>query len=322
MKINIKDYINKAAVFYKPDSANYWHTFTPCNITKPPESLNSYYLNFLVKADYPGKFDTDEIPLFSSGEIPLQYHPVVVCQYALGLFEKLNSPELKSEKNDEKFLKQAEWLVKKAVDENNGALWYFNFDVLRYKLKSPWISAMAQGEAISVLLRAYKITNDVRFLRTAEKALSPFEIDIRHGGVLGKFKNVIFYEEYPSEKFSGVLNGFIFSLFGLYDLMLLNNSKAEKLFNTGIAGLIELIKYYDLNYWSRYDLYDYPMENPASFTYHSLHVEQLKALFILTNEIRIKEYIDRWEKHLKRNFSKTKALLNKIIYLMKIRNSL
>lgn len=318
----LKELVNKATIFYNPNLANYWHTITPCNIINPTKSLDKYYLDFSVKANYLGEFDKNGIPLFGFGkEIPLQHHPVVICQYALGLYEKLHQLNYEDEKYIEKFLKQAEWLVNSAVYNNNSALWFFNFDVQRYKLKSPWISAMAQGEAISVLLRAYGITNNKKYLQISENALSPFECNINNGGVLNSFNSSLIYEEYPSEKASGVLNGFIFALFGLYDLKLLNNSKAEKLFSDGFLNLLELLKFYDLNYWSRYDLYDYPLENPASFTYHSLHVEQLKALYILTSEIKIKAYIEKWENNLKGKFNKTKALINKTRYLYKIKTS-
>ena len=60
---DIKNFFNKALVFFKPGSANYWHTVTNCQITSRPVKLGQYYLDFSSKVDYPGIFDLNGIPL-------------------------------------------------------------------------------------------------------------------------------------------------------------------------------------------------------------------------------------------------------------------
>ncbi|MGE5795980.1 MAG: hypothetical protein ACM34N_04310, partial [Ignavibacteria bacterium] len=64
---SVKDIWSSLAVYYKKDSGNYWDSITPCCISKMPEKLLRYYLDFSSKADYPETFDQNEIPLYQKG---------------------------------------------------------------------------------------------------------------------------------------------------------------------------------------------------------------------------------------------------------------
>ena len=314
------DLLNKVRVFYKPESANYWHTITPCNITQKPSEIERYYLDFRSKVDYVQSFDINGVPLFEYlNEIPRTYHPIAISQYALGLYDVYCENNFENDEIRNRFLTQANWLCNNASINGNGAIWYFNYPDFRYGIKPKWCSAMAQGEAISVLCRAHRITGNDFYIKTAELALLPFFINVKDGGVRNNYKGTVLFEEFPTSEVTGVLNGFIFALFGLNDLFLTsNNERAATLFNEGICSLKNLLKYYDLGYWSRYDLFKFPLANPASYTYHELHIEQLKALYILTKEKIFSEYSEKWKQYDKGMSKKTRALLNKIIYLRKV----
>lgn len=315
------DFWDKGKIFFMPDAANYWHTITPCNINIPPTKPGKYFLDFSSKADYAQEFDKDGVPLFKHlDEIPQSYHPIAICQYALGLYDLLFDSGFNNMSYKNKFLIQADWLVANKSGNNNGAVWYFNYPDMRYNISPNWCSAMAQGEAVSVLVRAYSLTSEKIYLETAEAAIVPFKINVSDGGVLGIFNSIPVYEEFPASKITGVLNGYIFSLFGLYDLLLTNGSSvAQSLFDEGINSILKLLKYYDLGYWSRYDIYEYPLKNPASYTYHCLHVEQLKVLYILTGNKIFFEYSERWNNQSKNIINKIRALSQKIIYLRKMK---
>ncbi len=317
----LSDLLNKASVFYSPKSANYWHTITPCGIKSKPEDIGGYYLDFSSKAKYVQKTDENGVPLFEYlNEIPETYHPIAISQYALGLYDMYFASGSKDKNLRDRFLAQSDWLRNNAVISNRSAVWYFNYPDRRYGIDPPWCSAMAQGEAVSVLCRAHKITGSNDYLNIAEMAIMPFEKKIPEGGVRNYFKDIVLYEEFPSVEVTGVLNGFMFSLFGLYDLYLANGNKtAIKLFREGAESIKSLLKYFDTGYWSRYDLYKYPLSNPASYTYHGLHVEQLKVLFILTEEKLFLEYSEKWRQYEKGFTRKTRALINKIFYLKKMK---
>jgi len=79
---------------------------------------------------------------------------------------------------------------------------------------------MGQGQAISLLSRAfYHSGGNELYLKTAHSALKPFKVLSKNGGVLSKFMNLHpWYEEYPTVPPIFILNGFMYSLIGLYDL--------------------------------------------------------------------------------------------------------
>ncbi len=312
---------DKGKIYFIPDAANYWHTITPCNIQVPPDKPGKYFLDFSSKANYAEELDKNGVPLFKLlDEIPQTYHPIAICQYALGLYDLLIDSDFTNINYKIKFLIQANWLVENKLENNKGVVWFFNYPDKRYNIPPNWCSAMAQGEAISVLIRAYSLTSEKLYLETAEAAIKPFKIKVADGGVLSDFNSIPVYEEFPAPKITGVLNGYIFSLFGLYDLWLTNDShEAQALFDEGINAVLKLLKFYDLGYWSRYDIYEYPLKNPASFTYHCLHVEQLKVLFILTGNKIFAEYSEKWNNQSKKLINKVRALSQKIYYLRKIK---
>lgn len=314
--MNLLHYINKVLVFINPDNASYWHTITRCSIEKRPDKLGRYYLNFESKLYYPESFDDNGIPLWKTNDEPYFHHPIVICQYALGIFEHLYQKNFSDEDLKVKFIKLADWLKNNYKEINCGKIWYIYYDIPLYGIRKPWYSALAQGEAVSVLTRAHLLTGNEEYLRIAEEAITPFFVNVNEGGLLNYFNAVPIYEEYPSEiRTVGVLNGFMFSLFGLYDLILLNKSEnAEKLFAIGIDSLKKLLPYYDTGYWARYFLYDYPKRYVASFTYISIMYEQLKVLYHLTDEKIFLKYSQKWKTYSEKRWNKLRALSEKILY--------
>jgi hypothetical protein len=256
------------------------------------------------------------IPLWRTNSEPYFYHPIVIAQYALGIYEHYLQSGFKDENLKNKFLAQVDWFKDNFTDINCGKVWNILYDIPLYKIKKPWYSALSQGEAVSVLTRAYLITKDENLISLCEDAINPFTTTVKEGGLINYFNEIPIYEEYPSSyRTVAVLNGFMFSLFGLYDLLLLTNSKkAESLFNVGVDSLKKLLPFYDTGYWARYYLFDYPQEYVASFTYISLMYEQLKVMYYLTGEEILKEYSDRWKSYTENTFFKTKALIKKIFY--------
>lgn len=315
-----KDYFNKISVFYKPDSSNYWNSITSCCIDKKPNKLGRYYLDFSNKSEYVGQFDERGIPLFRHGNSAMFYHPIVICQYALGIFERIYRDENDESDYRKKFIQLADWLLENTKYNGVGLGWIINYDISDYNLKAPWMSAMAQGEAISVLTRAHLLTGKEEYLITAREALNLFEYSVSDGGVVNKFESYSIYEEYPSPtKTVAVLNGFIFSIFGLYDLVIyVGDERSTKLFNIGIEALSKIIKYYDIGYWSQYYLFDYPKNYPASYTYHVLCAEQLKALYHITEREIFLEYSEKWSGQSKKSINKLRTLLTKILYAHKL----
>jgi hypothetical protein len=147
-----------------------------------------------------------------------------------------------------------------------------------YPLKPPWLSAMAQGQAASLLTRAHRETGEDRFAESALASLAPFGVPSREGGVLATLGGGRFLEEYPTTPASFVLNGAIFAIWGVLDVERATSASgpvsSAQLLGT-LAGHLHL---WDNGHWSRYDLYPHPIPNVASSFYHLLHIHQLEEL--------------------------------------------
>jgi heparosan-N-sulfate-glucuronate 5-epimerase len=172
---------------------------------------------------------------------------------------------------------------------------------------------MAQGEALSVLLRAHQLTDDQKYLDTAFGAWKIFQVLVQNGGVIAYFPNGSpMIEEYPSTvMMTGVLNGFISAIFGVYDFaQYLDDKQAEQFFLKLVASLIHNLNHYNCGYWSYYDQ-KLPMRL-TSKAYHRLHIEQLKALYEITGDDIFKNYSDQWQGYLKSSKCKLKWMVRKI----------
>lgn len=310
---NAFEQLNKALMFYFPSRANYWDTITYCQINDKISEIGRYYLNFKSKYYYPYNFSGDGVPLYKMSSDREIFQPTVICQYALGIYETMYENNFKDKYLQEKFFIQADWLLNNILTLKRGSGWILDFDVPDYNLRSPWISALTQGEAISVLCRAFKLSGKEVYLDTAKDALIPFKYTVLQGGLKSQFKNFPVYEEYPSQEVNVVLNGFIFSLLGIFDLCLVeNNPTANELFSEGVNSIANLLQYFDTGIWSKYNLYGYPGNRLASYKYHRLHIEQLKVLYFITSNRVFYDYYNKWEGYDKSFKNRTKALFQKL----------
>lgn len=230
------------------------------------------------------------------------YFPITIGQAGLAIFHTF----LQSGKEDDlnRFLKIANWFMENAeYSPDLGARWLTNVSLPQYKNPGPWQSAFAQGRAISVLLRAYQITHNQHFYKTAKKALKPFTKAVSEGGVTSYTKWGPFYEEYTANVPTLVLNGMVFSLCGVYDFIRAfpDNQSAKRIFDDGIQTLKNILPVYNLGYWSRYNYCQadwYPDIDPATHTYQKLHITQLKMLAQLTGKQIFEDYAQIFSKQL------------------------
>jgi len=288
----------KGVLFGKPD---YWHPQIKANKYVDKKLPGKYYLDMSCKADYPGKLDERGVPLLVLDN--KNYHfPVTIAQYGLGNYDKYQiTKENVCLKN---FFDAANWFAKNHATINSSYVWYSYFEKRSYSVKAPWASALSQGQGISVLVRAYMKSMQQKYLNIASRAAKLFEIPVNRGGIrtLINKKNV-FYEEFPSDTPSLVLNGFIFSLWGLYDLYLVTKEKVIlQLYEEGLETLISILPQYNFFGWSRYDLYNFSIPNVTSIFYHRLHIEQLMVMDQLTGNQIFRKYLAIWSKG-ERNFS-------------------
>ncbi|MFH0780018.1 MAG: D-glucuronyl C5-epimerase family protein [Parcubacteria group bacterium] len=309
-----------SAYFLNKNTGNlrFWHTEPRVNIDDKIANLNKYYLDYSAKTEYPGPFDANGVPMLNYfGTIGVQYNPDAIAQYALGVYEK--NLEIKDEKLKKVFLNQAEWYVNNIQMREEGiGVFVYDFDFEYFKtLKKPWYTSLGQGHGISVLLRAYLLTNDSKYLETANTAFKSFEFSTKtNGGVRFTDENGdIWLEEAVVEPATHILNGFIWALWGIYDYWLITKeTNALNLFNSCVDTIEKNLHRYDTGFWSRYDLAPTKIPCLASFYYHSLHIAQLKVMYLLTNRETFKNYAEKWERYKNKKFNRKLAFIIKAIF--------
>ncbi|XP_040567841.1 D-glucuronyl C5-epimerase [Lepeophtheirus salmonis] len=211
------------------------------------------------------------------------------------------------------FMSAVDWFVNNQ-DRNGGwaANILFNEKKLKYskadEIMPGWYSGMAQGHGLSLLSRAFIYTKDRKYLEAAKKALSLFSLPSSKGGFRAVFLDTyVWYEEYPTKPSSFVLNGFMYSLFGLYDLSVIQKeyNQALSLYEEGIHTLMEMIHLFDVGYRTVYDLRHFTMKVPpklARWDYHSTHINLLYALSSVQNDSKVQEKMieiaDRWVQYM------------------------
>lgn len=92
-----------------------------------------------------------------------------------------------------------------------------------------------------------------------------------------------------------VLNGRIFSIFGLYDAALLNQDKYKDKLEKTVQTLADNLEKYDMKFWTKYD----QSGNVASPAYHDLHIKQMKIMYELFGEQRFLMFAQKCEKYQK-----------------------
>jgi heparosan-N-sulfate-glucuronate 5-epimerase len=309
--------IFKAYILGKTSHLSFWHGEPDINSHLCIEKLGQYYMSFHNKANYNGFLDQDGIPMLDyQGKIGLQYNPIAISQWGLGNYNLWCTT--KTQKYYNNFIKSADWLANNLEKNNDGVkVWmhYFDFEY-RDILKSPWYSGLAQGQGISLLMRAFKETNNENYLITAKEAFKSFKVSTKNGGI-----NYIdingnhWIEEYIVNPPTHILNGFIWALWGIYDYSIfLNDSNAKNLFNNYKRTLICELETYDTGFWSLYEHSGTRLSMVASTFYHKLHITQLKIMFELTNDSIFNKYAERWQLYLNNTWSRKRALIQKIIF--------
>lgn len=208
------------------------------------------------------------------------YFSIGIFQYGLAaydLFLKTNGNAYK-----EKLIACAEWAVSNQQEDGG----WVTFE---YKSPDNPYSSMAQGEAISMLIRAHIVTGDNRYLDSINKAKKFMLKPISEGGTT-EYNNgeVLFYEH---TKNPVILNGWIFSLWGLYDYCKYTNyGESKELLNATLESLKKKLPDFDAKYWSKYEA----GKRICSPFYHKLHIAQLEVMYDLFGDSIYKEYADKW----------------------------
>jgi heparosan-N-sulfate-glucuronate 5-epimerase len=276
----------------KPESLD----FSPLNCSLEAR-LGDYYQDFssatrLVESGYFGALDRSGLPRSANGDS----NPIIVAQYALA---NLISHGRGEPGRGERARAQLDWLVSNQEEGGEFAgTWIQPEDNLKYPwLRTPWISALASGNAISALLRGWEAFDRDSYRSSAEAAVRALHA-ARPRLQLWREDGVdLWYEEYPAEPSLKVLNGHIYTLLGVLDYARATDDQpAWSRWSRAAATTLAHLDEFDLGYWSAYEL---RWREPAALHYQkNIHVPQLRVLAALTGEQGFTEVADRWQRYL------------------------
>jgi hypothetical protein len=319
LRRRLRYYQRVFAAYLTPSKSHltFWHSGPEINEQFQTGELGQYYMLFLTKADYPGHYDEQGIPMLNyHGAVGLQYNPIAIAQYGLGnynLFRRTGDLERRR-----KFLTAADWLLAN-LEQNRAGLWVWNhhFDwEYRTPLMSPWYSALSQGQGISLLVRAHRETGKSNHLEAAQRAFETFLKTTDEGGVTCvDGDGYAWYEEAIVEPPTHILNGLIWASWGVYDYFIhTGDVRAQRSFDETVRTLRDNLPRFDAGFWSLYEQSGTRMKMLASPFYHQLHIVQLWVMHRLTEEPIFADYARRWDGYRCNQVQRTLALVYKALF--------
>ncbi len=229
------------------------------------------------------------------------YNPLTVASGGLMYYADYVKDKDKEQSKD-KFISSADWLVKNANNKGEYSLWEYEYPWMFYGwISPPYSSALAQAKGLQVLTLAYELTGSEKYLDVAKKIIRSFLVDYDEGGFVtyeGIGNNSLFLHilAKPGFQKTYVLNGHTQSLLSIWSYYeKTKDPVAKTIFDKGINYLKENLVKYDNGFWSNYDL----MEDWTMRDYQKGQIQQLKSLYLISQEPILKNYADRFEKYLK-----------------------
>ncbi|HTE58791.1 MAG TPA: D-glucuronyl C5-epimerase family protein [Solirubrobacteraceae bacterium] len=213
---------------------------------------------------------------FSGSELVWQYVPGQGIQlHPLANFGKLNAYAKGSKRNNARNTVLLDELMSVAVPRGGGLAWeyYFTFD----GGSPPWVSSLAQGTGLQAIARsAAKLGRMPELLPKIQAGLTLFE-QSPPTGVRVQTPDGIHYAQYSFWPSLRILNGFVQSLVGLYDVaQITGDPRAAKLFADGDATARKEVPTFDTGAWSYYSRGAITRESDLS--YHTLLRDFLVSL--------------------------------------------
>lgn len=227
------------------------------------------------------------------------YFSIGIFQYGLAAYDLYL--QTKEETYRKKLIACADW----AYDNQqiDGSWVTFSYE----NPEHPY-SSMAQGEGISMLIRAHIISGDERYMLAIRKAKDFMLKPISEGGTTDYQGDDVYLYECTHNPL--ILNGWIFSLWGLYDYSkYIEDDRIKVVLNSTLKSLKKKLPEFDIKYWSKYE----DGKRICSPFYHRLHIAQLRVMYDLFGEEIYKEYADKWETYQRSFWKPKRAVLKKAL---------
>ncbi|HEY1834002.1 MAG TPA: D-glucuronyl C5-epimerase family protein [Solirubrobacteraceae bacterium] len=261
---------------------------TPAAATKPSR-FGVYQLMGTAPRTWQTPYELVEgIPLVNY-ETFVAFNPVTTAQYGLANYSLWIAYGERSR------LEAAEtagrWLIHR--EEPNGGLPYgFPWTPAgsTETLAPGWMSALAQGQTVSLLERLYHHSHEAIYRHGIQQALRPLST-LGSRGLERHYLGGTYFEEYPTKTVNFSMNGDAQTLLGLYDIANLF-PVAEKLFKEGARTLAHDLPMFDSG--KGYSLYSiaWPYHPPPG--YDPLIQDELRLLGAITGNHVFDHYAALW----------------------------
>lgn len=158
----------------------------------------------------------------------------------------------------------ARWLRNRATETADKTIvWLHDFDFV-FKdrdigIPAQWVSAIGQANALLACMHWWKHSGETEWSKLAAGVVASFSCpaNTRSGVAYKLYEDADWFEEYPTQIPSHILNCHLLSLIALERAgRLLNIPLAGTAFERGWHALIRRVGRYDRFEWSRYDTYD------------------------------------------------------------------
>lgn len=279
-----------AVFWYLPEPPRVYDAATLAGYQGSASPSPLYLMDYARKLEYRVTGADGILAMNYGAPIGRQRNPEAAFQYALALHDAWRSAG-DTDRRD-RFLHYA--AVHRGEQDADGR-WAYRFDW--YASRAPWYSGLAQARGASVMLRAWMATSDERFRQAASAAIGGFDRPAADGGFMARHPRagVPYVEEYPAQP-TGVLNGFLASLFGLWELAhWLGDDRAASLYARYRASADAMLPHYTTGWWTLYDLDpESPFPNVHSPRYHRLATDYLRVLSAIDPSPTVLEFRDRW----------------------------
>lgn len=227
------------------------------------------------------------------------YFSIGIFQYGLAAYDLYLTTH--DEIYKDKLIACANWAVENQQDDGGWVTFAYENPEHPY-------SSMAQGEGISMLIRAIFVTKDERYNTAIHKAKDFMLKPIPDGGTTKYSGENVYLYECTHDPL--ILNGWIFSLWGIYDYCkYTKDADVQKVLDATLISLKKKLPDFDIKYWSKYE----DGKRICSPFYHKLHIAQLKAMYDLFEDDIYKKYADKWDTYQNSFWKPKKAFVKKAL---------
>jgi hypothetical protein len=254
-----------------------------------PSRIGIYYSMHGLPRDWRTPYRlVDGVPMVDYPWGP-ERNPVTSAQYGLAVYSlwvRYHDPGRLNQAT-----RVADWLVRTQTAEGK---WLYQFPFQppgSDTLPAGWSSALAQGQAVSLLERVYHRRPRPRYLRAIHRALRPLQRTVEQGGLARYWGRNLYFEEYSTPQPNYVLNGDGQTLIGLSEAEPLD-PVAGRLFRRATAGLANTIDIFDSHQGRSY--YNAVSKTFPPPSYDVIIRQMLRQLTRMTGREIFARYADIW----------------------------